>query len=62
MYEGLLHDLQLNYEVSMHPENVNKLLSNISNWSYAHRVHGGELTDKFRRKMIDRHFLKLRDL
>lgn len=61
MYEGLLHDLQMFYAVTLNSAQVKKLLDNIAAWSYAHRQGNGELTDKEQQEHIDFHFTRLRD-
>jgi hypothetical protein len=45
VYEQLLHDIQLNAEVTMNDDQVRKLIGNICRWSYAHRSGNGELSE-----------------
>ena len=61
VYESLLHDIQLNAEVTMNGDNVRKLISNICSWSYAHRSGNGELTEEEQQERINYAFRKLRD-
>lgn len=61
MYEGLLHDLHFCSTVVMNHERLRELLSNISDWSYAHRVGNGEPTEREQAQMVDAKFWKLRD-
>lgn len=42
IYERLLHQLQMYYEVVLDSNKVKKLLDNIARWSYAHRQGNGE--------------------
>jgi len=58
-YERLLHQLQMCYEVTMDWNGVQKLMNNICNWSYAHRVGNGALTEGQQNKLINDAFKKL---
>lgn len=58
-YERVLHDLQMHYEVTGNHEQVEDQLSRICNWSYAHRVGNGMLTEKQQKKLIKEAFNKL---
>lgn len=62
MYEDLLHDIQMYAVVALDERKLQKLIKNICSWSYAHRVGNGALSDKSQQKIIDKAFLKLRDL
>jgi hypothetical protein len=59
VYEKLLHKIQLNAQVIMDHEVVKDLLSNICNWSYAHRQGNGELSDGEQDELIRTQFEKL---
>ncbi len=59
MYENLLHRIQMYYAVTMDSSKVKQLLSNISDWSYAHRSGNGMLSDEEQQERIDRAFDKL---
>lgn len=61
MYEGLLHDIQIYYEVALNQTKVRQLLNNIGRWSYAHRVGNGTLTERQQNRLINNNFKKLRD-
>jgi len=61
-YEELLHKIQLNAEVCLNDENMRRLISNICDWSYAHRRGNGELTDEEQQNCIDKCFNKLTNL
>lgn len=58
-YERLLHKLQLCYEVTMDWDEVQRLMNKICNWSYAHRVGNGMLTERQQKKLIKDAFNKL---
>ena len=60
VYEALLHDLQLYYEVTMDSEKVKELLKRISAWSYAHRAGNGEGGEKEQQERINSAFEKLK--
>ena len=60
VYEQLLHDLQLNYEVTMNGDKVKELLNKIAAWSYSHRAGNGEGGDKEQQERINRAFNNLR--
>ena len=59
VYEGLLHDIQLNAEVAMNRDRMKNIISAICDWSYAHRVGNGELTEKEQARVVRRAFDKL---
>lgn len=62
MYEGLLHDIQCCAEVSLNQEKLKQLISNICNWSYAHRVGNGAYSEAEQAKLVAEQFWKLRDI
>lgn len=59
VYERLLHKIQLNAQVIMDHEVVKDLVSNICDWSYAHRQGNGELSYEEQDELIRRQFEKL---
>jgi hypothetical protein len=61
-YEALLHSIQMHAEVTMDHEKVYKLISNICNWSYAHRVGNGQYSDEEQQIIVKRSFDKLLDI
>jgi len=61
MYEGLLHDINSSAAIAMRAEDVQRLIRNICDWSYAHRQGNGELTDKQQRNLINGAFWRLRN-
>ena len=61
MYEQLLHDIQLNAEVTMNGDNMRALIGNICSWSYAHRAGNGELSEREQQDRINAAFYKLRN-
>jgi len=60
-YESLLHALQLSFDVVMDSERVERLLRNISMWSYAHRSGNGMLSEEEQDERIEGAFHKLLD-
>jgi hypothetical protein len=60
MYEAFLHKINLCI-VSGNHKGIAELVQNADNWSYAHRVGNGELSDKQQQKIIDAAFRKLLD-
>jgi hypothetical protein len=60
-YEALLHTIQMYAQVTLNHKKVSKLISNICNWSYAHRVGNGEYSDEKQAEIIKRNFDKLLD-
>ena len=58
-YERVLHDLQMHYEVTGNDAQLRYRLDKISNWSYAHRVGNGALTERQQKKLINDAFNKL---
>lgn len=62
VYESLLHRIQANAAVSMNVNNVHQLIKNICDWSYAHRVGNGELSDEEQNEYIQRAFDKLLEI
>lgn len=59
IYEELLHRIQIYAEVTMDNEKLSKLLRNICNWSYSHRVGNGCLTQEEQNELIKESFEKL---
>lgn len=62
VYEDLLHALHFARSVTMSHERVMELLDAIGNWSYAHRIGNGELSDEEQQELIDKAFNKMKDL
>lgn len=62
IYEQLLHRIQLNAAVTMNEKVVHQLIGNICNWSYAHRVGNGELSEEEQNQYIKRAFDKLLEI
>lgn len=60
MYENFLHRINLAC-VSGNNETIKKLVANADNWSYAHRVGNGELSDRDQDRLITNAFWKLLD-
>lgn len=60
IYESFLHQIQLNYAVTMNSSNVTKALNIIDAWSYAQRVGNGQMSDKEQQKLIDRQIERMR--
>lgn len=62
MYESFLHRLQMNAQVTMNSKNVQRLISNACDWSYAHRVGNGQLSDDEQQDIIDKNLKKLDEI
>jgi hypothetical protein len=60
-YESLLELLSL-YMNAGSQISIQKLLNNIDNWSYSHRVGNGELSEKEQQQIINKAFWELNDL
>jgi hypothetical protein len=60
-YENLFHLINT-MMIACDNEGIKKLLSNIDNWSYMHRVGNGELSEKEQQVLINKAFWKLTDL
>lgn len=58
-YEELLHKIQMCAEVTMDNEKLKRLISNICDWSYAHRAGDGVLSQKQIKKNVELKFNKL---
>lgn len=58
-YESLLHRIQMYFSVTMDSVKVKRLLSNISDWSYAHRSGNGMISEEEQQKRIDGAFDEL---
>lgn len=61
-YEEILHTIQLYAEVTMDEKRLQKLISNICCWSYAHRVGDGFLSESEQEELIERQFDKLLEI
>jgi hypothetical protein len=59
-YEKFLHKIN-SFIVCCENEGIVELVENADNWSYAHRVSNGELSEKEQQKIIDNSFWKLLD-
>lgn len=59
-YEDLLHKINL-YCACGDNDSIRKLVSNIDNWSYAHRVSNGELSETEQEQVVAARFWKLLD-
>lgn len=57
MYELVLDQVALRAETG--DKNFHKLINNICNWSYAHRVGNGELSEKQQEKIVTKAFWQL---
>jgi len=60
-YEAFFHGLQM-YQLAMNSKAISKLISNACDWSYAHRVGNGQLSNEEQQAIIDRAFNKLLDV
>ena len=59
-YESFLHKIN-SFMVSCNNDGIKELVENADNWSYAHRVGNGELSDREQQRMINNQFWKLCD-
>lgn len=57
-YEAFLHLLNVGV-TAQNNEMVRKLVTNADNWSYAHRVGNGELSERKQDQIITRSFWRL---
>ena len=62
IYEELLHKIQLHADVTMNEKAVRKLIANICDWSYAHRVGNGALSQEEQKEYVKRAFDKLLEI
>ena len=62
MYRGFLHDLNMFASITMDGHAVHELVGKACDWSYAHRVGNGMLTDEEQEQIVSRNFWKLRDI
>ena len=58
-YEQFLHDLNMYAEVTLNHKKAQRLVNNACDWSYAHRVGNGELSDEEQDAKIRRAFDRL---
>jgi len=52
VYEDLLHKIQMNAVIAMNPEEVEKIIKGICDWSYAQRSGNGELSQQEQEERI----------
>jgi hypothetical protein len=60
MYESYLHKIN-SFIVCCDNQGIAELVQNADNWSYAHRVGNGELSDRKQQQTINNAFWKLCD-
>ena len=60
VYEKVFHDVQL-LNIAMNNEKLQKLISIICDWSYAHRCGNGMLNEEEQNALIEHEFNKLKD-
>lgn len=60
MYEYFLHKINM-FVISCNNNGIAELVKNADNWSYAHRVGNGEISDKEQQQHINNAFWKLCD-
>jgi hypothetical protein len=61
MYENFLHTLNM-YMLCGSNYAISKLLQNADNWSYAHRMGDGELSEEEIEMNVNKRFWKLLDV
>jgi hypothetical protein len=59
-YESFLHKINM-FIISSNNDGIRELVHNADNWSYAHRVSNGELSDRKQQQAINNAFWKLLD-
>jgi hypothetical protein len=59
-YEHFFHVISMNC-TAMNNDRIRDAVSLIDNWSYAHRVGNGELSDYETRKMIDKYVKRMEE-
>src|SRR5665213_3294300 len=62
MYRSFLHDLNMFASITMDGHAVRELVGQACDWSYAHRVGNGMLTDEEQEQIVARNFWKLREI
>jgi hypothetical protein len=60
MYESFLHKINM-FCTTPSNDGVRELVENADNWSYAHRVGNGEISDRKQQQLINNAFWKLCD-
>ena len=60
MYETFLHKINM-FIISPNNDGIRELVENADNWSYAHRVGNGEISDRKQQQLINNAFWKLCD-
>lgn len=58
VYEQLMHSLALAYQMG-NSQRISELLSLIEQWSYAHRVGNGTLSDRAQDNLIKQEFYRI---
>lgn len=58
IYERFFHQIQL-YCISMNNAKVGEAVELIRNWSYAHRIGNGELSEEEVQEMIDNYIKRI---
>jgi len=61
IYENILHAIQLNAEICLNSDNMKKIIGRICDWSYAHRVGNGALSEEEQQNQIDTALYRLQD-
>lgn len=61
-YEELLHAIHMHAQVTCDHVKLRQLISNVSSWSYAHRVGNGGYSDDEQQELIDTAFHKLTEI
>lgn len=61
VYEALFHRLNLAI-VTMHYEKIAQIVNIIDNWSYAHRMGNGQLTDEEQQEKINSVFYRMKEI
>lgn len=59
-YERLLHDINMYAAITLDSQTMKEIISLICEWSYAHRVGNGQLSDEEQAEMVQKAYNRLK--
>lgn len=59
-YERLLHDINMYAAITLDSQTMKEIISLICEWSYAHRVGNGQLSDEEQAEMVQKMYNRLK--
>jgi hypothetical protein len=62
VFHQVFHHINLHASITMNTEKMQEIIGAICNWSYAHRVGNGELSDEEQQAVIDRAFDRIKQI